>query len=59
MSGNILPVVRGGKMMDQVKIGKFISDMRKGQGLTQKQLAEQLNVTDKTISKWETGGSHI
>lgn len=41
--------------MDQIKIGKFISDMRKKQGLTQKQLAEQLNVTDKTISKWETG----
>lgn len=41
--------------MDQIKIGKFISDMRKQQGLTQKQLAEQLNVTDKTISKWETG----
>ena len=42
-------------MMDQAKIGKFISDMRKKQGLTQKQLAEQLNVTDKTVSKWETG----
>lgn len=41
--------------MDQTKIGKFISVMRKKQGLTQKQLAEQLNVTDKTISKWETG----
>ncbi len=41
--------------MDQVKIGKFISDMRKKQGLTQKQLADQLNLTDKTISKWETG----
>lgn len=41
--------------MDQIKIGKFIADMRKKQGLTQKQLAELLNVTDKTISKWETG----
>lgn len=41
--------------MDQAKIGKFISDMRKKQGLTQKQLADQLNVTDKTVSKWETG----
>ena len=41
--------------MDQTKIGKFISEMRKKQGLTQMQLAEQLNVTDKTISKWETG----
>lgn len=41
--------------MDQAKIGKFISDRRKKQGLTQKQLADQLNVTDKTVSKWETG----
>lgn len=41
--------------MDQIKIGKFIAEMRKKQGLTQRQLAEQLNVTDKTISKWETG----
>lgn len=41
--------------MDQIKIGKFIADRRKAQGLTQKQLADQLNVTDKTISKWETG----
>lgn len=44
--------------MDQIKIGKFIAEMRKKQGLTQRQLAEQLNVTDKTISKWETGVSH-
>ena len=41
--------------MDQAKIGRFISDMRKKQGLTQKQLADQLNVTDKTVSKWENG----
>ncbi len=37
--------------MDQVKIGKFIATMRKEKGLTQKQLADRLNVTDKTISK--------
>ena len=41
--------------MDQVKIGKFIAAMRKKQGLSQKQLAERIDVTDKTISKWETG----
>lgn len=41
--------------MNQVKIGKFIADMRRRQGLTQKQLADQLTMTDKTISKWETG----
>lgn len=41
--------------MDQIKIGKFIACMRKKQGLSQKQLAERIDVTDKTISKWETG----
>lgn len=41
--------------MDQMKIGKFIASMRKKQGLSQKQLAERIDVTDKTISKWETG----
>ena len=41
--------------MDQVKIGKFISQMRKEKGLTQKQLGEELLISDKTISKWETG----
>lgn len=44
--------------MDQIKIGKFIASMRKKQGLSQKQLAERIDVTDKTISKWETGVSH-
>ena len=42
--------------MDQIKIGKFIAYRRKKQGWSQKQLAEQIDVTDKTISKWETGG---
>lgn len=41
--------------MDQIKIGKFISSRRKEQGLTQRQLAEKLAVSDKTISKWECG----
>ena len=41
--------------MDQVKIGKFISDCRKKQNLTQAGLAEQLGITDRAISKWETG----
>jgi transcriptional regulator with XRE-family HTH domain len=41
--------------MDQLKIGGFIAECRKKQGFTQSQLAEQLNVTDKAISKWETG----
>lgn len=41
--------------MDQVKIGRFISQMRKEKGLTQKQLGEELLISDKTVSKWETG----
>ena len=41
--------------MDQMKIGKFIAECRKNVGLTQKQLAEKLNITDRAVSKWETG----
>ena len=41
--------------MDQLKIGKFIADCRKGNHLTQLQLAEKLGITDKAISKWERG----
>ncbi len=43
--------------MDLIKIGKFISERRKLQNLTQSQLAEKLNITDRAISKWETGRS--
>ena len=43
--------------MDQVEIGKFISECRKEKGLTQAQLAEKLNITNRAISKWETGKS--
>lgn len=41
--------------MDKVKIGKYISECRKSKQLTQEQLAEMLNVTNKSISKWENG----
>ena len=41
--------------MDQVKIGRFIAERRKRVNLTQAQLAEKLNITDKAISKWERG----
>jgi len=41
--------------MDQVKIGKFIAECRKKENLTQMQLAEKLNITDRAVSKWETG----
>jgi transcriptional regulator with XRE-family HTH domain len=41
--------------MEQEKIGGFIASLRKEQGLTQKSLAEKINVTDKAVSKWENG----
>ena len=41
--------------MDQIKIGKFIAECRKNQNLTQSKLAEKLNITDRAVSKWETG----
>ncbi|MEE1060730.1 MAG: helix-turn-helix transcriptional regulator [Ruminococcus sp.] len=41
--------------MDQIKIGKFIAETRKGKNITQKQLADKLSISDKTVSKWECG----
>lgn len=43
--------------MNQIKIGKYISKCRKEKGLTQSKLAEELGITDKAVSKWETGKS--
>lgn len=40
--------------MNQENIGKFIAECRKSKNLTQSQLAEKLNITDRLISKWET-----
>ena len=41
--------------MNQIKIGKFIAECRKQKNLTQMQLAEKLGITDRAVSKWETG----
>ena len=41
--------------MDQLKIGKFIAQTRKEKGLTQRELADKLFISDKTVSKWECG----
>ena len=41
--------------MDSIKVGNFITKLRKSKGLTQVELAKSINVTNKAISKWETG----
>ena len=43
--------------MDQIKIGRFIAKKRKEQKMTQIQIAEKLGITDRAVSKWETGKS--
>ena len=43
--------------MDQIKIGKFIASCRKEQGMTQSALSEKLGISDRAVSKWETGKS--
>ena len=43
--------------MDQIKIGKFIASCRKELGMTQAGLAEKLGISDRAVSKWETGKS--
>ena len=47
--------MNGGIEMNQLVIGKYISLKRKQKNMTQEQLAEKLGVSNKTISKWETG----
>ena len=41
--------------MNQIQIGKFIAERRKASNLTQRQLADQLSISDRTVSKWECG----
>ena len=41
--------------MDQIKIGQFIKSARKAKSLTQREVAEKLGISEKTVSKWETG----
>ena len=44
--------------MDQIKIGKFIAELRKEKNLTQEELAVLLGVSNKSVSRWENGVSH-
>ena len=48
-----MSLIFGGITMEKATIGGFISILRKANGMTQKELAEKLNVSDKTISRWE------
>ena len=41
--------------MDQKKTGQFIAALRRNRNMTQRQLAEKLDISEKTISKWECG----
>ena len=43
--------------MDQIKVGIFLKELRKEKGLTQEQLANVLNVSNRTVSRWETGSN--
>ena len=43
--------------MDQMKIGSFLKELRKEKGMTQEQLAEQLNISNRSVSRWETGNN--
>lgn len=47
--------LKGGAVMDQMKTGRFIAELRKEKSLTQRQLADILCISDKAVSKWETG----
>lgn len=50
--------LKGGDVMNNHDFGKFICSLRKEKGLTQKELGERLNLTDKAISRWENGKSY-
>ena len=49
--------MKGGIKMDQKQIGSFLKELRKEKNITQEQLAEQLNVSGRTVSRWETGNN--
>ena len=51
--------VKGGKFVNQKKIGVFLKQLRNEKGITQEQLAEILGVSGRTVSRWETGNFRV
>ena len=49
--------MNGGLGMNQRKIGSFLKELRQQKGMTQEQLAEQLNISSRSVSRWETGSN--
>ena len=47
--------LKGGTDVEQKKIGSFLKELRKEKDITQEMLAERLNVSGRTVSRWETG----
>ena len=47
--------MKGARIMDTLKIGRYIQHLRKNAGMTQKELAEKLNISFQSVSKWENG----
>lgn len=56
MQSTIL-IMKGGLHMEQIKVGAFLKELRREKGITQEQLAEELGVSGRTISRWETGNN--
>ncbi|MGN0579141.1 MAG: helix-turn-helix domain-containing protein, partial [Ruminiclostridium sp.] len=50
-------ILKGGFNMNQIKMGSFLKELRLEKRLTQEQLAEHLNVSNRSISRWETGNT--
>ena len=59
MYNRIFPILlkKGGLYMDQIKAGAFLKELRREKGITQEQLAEELGVSGRSISRWETGNN--
>ncbi len=50
-------LVKGGNILNQIKIGAFLKELRKEKGLTQEQFSEIVNVSNRTVSRWENGNN--